>query len=591
MNYNLYLELKKSLFLPTLIIIAYTLIVGLSALHTQSLSAVSLTPSGQTKFVGGGGGEPIGPFPCPAGTIAIGMNGNEVNQATSDNNGFLASYTTRCGTFDIDSKTFAVTTTYTVNSAVANVGTTDTRGTSVTIDCPSGSVVSGFNGFQRAHATFTFEGSPTILVDAIRPRCSQLIYDGKTLSVSPATDVTGLAVIPSAPGATAEPIGNADCPTGSMLSGFMGRTGQLFDRFQLDCAVINQAGLTVTIDSPNPNDYEIQAKDDLGNIAKFTNLLPGLLVPGTYTLTLVNTVTAKTYSDFTCTPTIPTTTSPYTINLANNTSNNCTITPEVIVATPLNILQIDSKSVNATTAVELSTTKPAINGNSKPNSDIVVKDQSGDTICTTKSDSAGLWDCTPTIDLAFDKIYDLTATENLTKVSSIAKVTIKKPVTTSTPLTIAKVESIVPNDFTYSEIASNYPKFSGEAKPNSTIVLKDQNAYTLCTTTTDSTGKWSCTSTKMLTAGNKYEVIATEDGSKLSNIAKIAIVNAPAIMPQPVPPSAPTPVTPQPIVKSTTLASSSTPRTGGNNNYNLLLSISIVGWLLLLIRMKTISSD
>jgi hypothetical protein len=592
MNYNLYSELKKSLFLPTLIIIAYTLVIGLSALHTQSLSAISLTPSGNTKSVGGDGGSPVGPFPCPAGTIAIGMNGNEINQTTSDNNGFLAAYTTRCGTFDIDSKTFAVTTTFTVNSAVASVGTGDTRGTAVTIDCPSGSVVSGFNGYERPHATFTFNGSPTILVDALRPRCSQLIYDGKSLTIGPSTDVAGLALIPSPAGATATPIGNADCPSGSMLSGFMGRTGQLFDKFQLDCAIINQAGLTITIDNPTPNDYEIQVKDDLGNITKFTNLLPGLLVPGTYTITLVNTVTAKTYSNFTCTPTTPTSTSPYTINLANNTNNNCTITPEVIVATPLNILQIDNKTVNATTPVELTTTKPVISGNAKPNADIVVKDQSGTTICTTKSDSAGLWNCTPTTNLLYDKTYDLTATENLTKVSSIAKIIIKKPVVVTTPLTISKVESITPNDLTYSEISTNYPKFSGEAKPNSTVVLKDQYAYTLCTTTTDATGKWNCTSSKMLTAGNKYDVIATEDDTKLSNVAKIVIANAPVILPQPIPPSTsvPTP-TPQPIVKSVALASNPTPRTGGNNNYNLLLSISIVGWLLLLIRMKTISFD
>ena len=80
-----------------------TIIFG-SIILIKSKANFNITPSGFTTSVGGPGGTETGLQSCPAGTVAIGMEGKDVTQvnAIREGYGYLSDYATRCGTYTID---------------------------------------------------------------------------------------------------------------------------------------------------------------------------------------------------------------------------------------------------------------------------------------------------------------------------------------------------------------------------------------------------------------------------------------------------------------------------------------------------------
>jgi hypothetical protein len=331
MNFKNNISLSSYHKILLILMIVSTLILG-SIILLKSKASFTITPSGFTPSVGGNGGSETGLQSCPIGTVAIGMEGKDVTQADAIREGFgyISDYATRCGTYSIDPSAKIVTTSYdSTTPAVSGFIVASRTPLPKYVDCPNGSVLGGYTGFQKFNASHN-----TILVNALKPRCSSLSIDPVTnlLVVGPKTD-SALDYVVTAPAAGSDPIAKADCDADSVVTGFEGRVGELFDLFKLACGNINQASLSVSIIELNYSQYQIIATDSTGDKTIFSHKEPTILTPETYTLQLENKLTGEIKGIFECKTEIVLNPSsnqtPYQIKLTNNSTNYCTVNPVV----------------------------------------------------------------------------------------------------------------------------------------------------------------------------------------------------------------------------------------------------------------------
>jgi hypothetical protein len=316
-----------------ILMIVSTLVLG-SIILLKSKASFTITPSSFTPSVGGNGGSETGLQSCPIGTVAIGMEGKDVTQADAIREGFgyISDYSTRCGTYTIDPSTKTVTTTYdSTTPAVSGFIIASRTPLPKSVDCPNGSVLGGYTGFQKFNASHN-----TTLVNALKPRCSTLTIDPVTnlLVVGPKTD-SGLDYVVTAPAAGSDPIAKADCDANSVVTGFQGRVGELFDLFKLACGNINQTSLSISIIELDYSQYQIIATDSTGAKTIFSHKEPTILTPDTYTLQLENKLTGEIAGKFDCKTEIVvnpnSNLSPYQVKLTNNSTNYCTVNPNVVL--------------------------------------------------------------------------------------------------------------------------------------------------------------------------------------------------------------------------------------------------------------------
>jgi hypothetical protein len=345
-----------------ILMILSSLIFG-SIILLNAKANITFTPSGYTPSVGGPGGTETGLQDCPIGTIAIGMEGKDVTEVAAIREGFgyLSDYATRCGTITIEYSSNTVTTTY--DSTTANVAgfiLASRTPLPKQVDCPNGSVLGGYSGFQKFNASHN-----TILVNSLKPRCSTLTIDPvtKLLIVGPKTD-TGLDYVVNVPAAGSEPIAKADCEGNSVVTGFEGRVGELFDLFKLACGQINITTLTVSIAGTDYADYKINVIDSSGAlIQEGLHKVTTILEPGKYTLSLENTKTGAITNRFVCTDTKVLSTSPYYVELPNNTSNFCIVDPSDLLIPslpPINPVLQEKAPTPAPAPVKLTTVTPTV---------------------------------------------------------------------------------------------------------------------------------------------------------------------------------------------------------------------------------------
>jgi hypothetical protein len=300
----------------------------------SSFAAIQFSPSGSTQFVGNlEGGAPVPPSLCPAGMLAVGMEGSEVNDQNKPTElGYMSTYATRCGEPKIDPATSVVGLAYTVSTPLTNTAQSTSSGPIKSLDCPTNMAMVGYSGFQRANDKYKMADgiTPKKLVDALRPRCAKISFD-KTLNklvTSTATDADAtLSVIPSPAGAGAEAIANADCAANTVVNGFVGRVGNLFDKFELACAKIDATAITIDINNANPSDYQVvlntepKTMDIIG-----LNKSPIIAQPGMYSMALVRKSDGKRFENFDCKSVTAAT--PYMIKLEMDKPLSCTVKPD-----------------------------------------------------------------------------------------------------------------------------------------------------------------------------------------------------------------------------------------------------------------------
>jgi hypothetical protein len=345
-----------------ILMILSSLIFG-SIILLNAKANITFTPSGFTPSVGGPGGTETGLQDCAVGTIAIGMEGKDVTEvgAIREGFGYLSDYATRCGTINIDYSSNTVTTNYDSTTAnVAGLILASRTPLPKQVDCPNGSVLGGYSGYQKFNASHN-----TILVNSLKPRCSTLTIDPitKALIIGPKTDA-GLDYVVNVPALGSQPIAKADCDGNTVVTGFEGRVGELFDLFKLACGTINITTLTVSIAGVDYADYKINITDSSGAlISEALHKVTTILEPGKYNLSLENTKTGAITNRFVCTDTKVLVISPYYVELPNNTSNFCTVdTTDLIVPNtpPINPVLQDKVPIAAPAPVKLTTVTPSV---------------------------------------------------------------------------------------------------------------------------------------------------------------------------------------------------------------------------------------
>jgi hypothetical protein len=322
-----------------ILMVLSTLILG-SIILINSKANFTISPSGFTPTVGGPGGSETGLQSCPLGTIAIGMEGKAVTQtdAVREGFGYLSDYATRCGTYTIDPITKEISTNYdSTTASVSGFIVASRTPIPKALDCPNGSVLGGYTGFQKFNASHN-----TTLVIALKPRCSALTIDLATnlIVIAEKTDY-GPDYVVDAPPAGSDPIAKADCDSNSVVTGFEGRVGELFDLFKLACGTINQASLIVSIAGLNYTDYKVIATDGVTSEKYDLTHKNAAIIPPSdnYTLILENTKTGETYQNFVCDKALVQVLAPYTIKVDNNQSIFCTIEPINSVTNPTTPIQ------------------------------------------------------------------------------------------------------------------------------------------------------------------------------------------------------------------------------------------------------------
>ncbi|MEI6180727.1 MAG: Ig-like domain-containing protein [Chloroflexales bacterium] len=175
-------------------------------------------------------------------------------------------------------------------------------------------------------------------------------------------------------------------------------------------------------------------------------------------------------------------------------------------------------TISSPVAGSRTNTTPSVSGTTDANVTVTVT-EGGTTRCTTTSDDSGNWSCTTSALTGGSHTLSVTAVNTLgTSAASTRSFTVD----TAVPAT-PSVSSPVSNAVT------NYtPTFSGTADVGS-IVTVSEGGTTLCTTTTDANGNWTCTPSTALSGGSHtVDVIATNGFGSTTPTTRSFTVEVPA---------------------------------------------------------------
>jgi hypothetical protein len=140
--------------------------------------------------------------------------------------------------------------------------------------------------------------------------------------------------------------------------------------------------------------------------------------------------------------------------------------------------------------VVLTTNQPVVTGTSEPSAQVEVRNLNG-VLCSTTSDSSGLWSCGVSVLPEGRHSLIAHATDSAGN---------RRAASTTEPIVINAVPLMAPLLISGgSEITSDTtPRLTGAATPG-TIVRIRRGASVICSTTVDSTGSWSCDTTELPT--------------------------------------------------------------------------------------------
>ncbi len=131
-------------------------------------------------------------------------------------------------------------------------------------------------------------------------------------------------------------------------------------------------------------------------------------------------------------------------------------------------------------------TTPTISGTAEPESNVAVSDKDDKELCSDTADTtSGEWACTPTAPLPEGtQTITVTATDPAGNESEATPVEVTVDSDAFTPAISGPSSTSPINDTT--------PTISGSARPGEEVTVKDGDT-TVCTTTADDNGQWSCT--------------------------------------------------------------------------------------------------
>lgn len=168
----------------------------------------------------------------------------------------------------------------------------------------------------------------------------------------------------------------------------------------------------------------------------------------------------------------------------------------------LSVTTVDNRVVAGANPTK--NTMPLVTGNGTPGDSITIKDSNGATICTTTVNQNGTWSCTINKPLAKGMNY-------LSVFSNGPKGNLSVPlIITLGDLIITEVDDkpVTPKNPT----ENTNPPIKGNSTPGDSLTIKDSNGATVCNTTVNQSGTWSCVPQAPLKKGeNSLTVISQSD--------------------------------------------------------------------------------
>ena len=267
--------------------------------------------------------------------------------------------------------------------------------------------------------------------------------------------------------------------------------------------------VTVTVDTTAPAAPAITAPAAGSTVGTATPTLAGTGEPGsTVTVkdgaTTVGTATVTAAGTWTCTPSTALSEGPHSLTAtATDPAGNTSPASAPVNVTVDTAIPVGPPITSPVPGAQVDNPKPPITGTGTPSDTIKIYDNNGTTpICTTTVTAAGTWTCTPTTALA-DGLHSLTATQtSLGGTTGPASNPVVFTVDTAAPAAPA-----ITSPTSGADTNNTKPTFTGTAEPGSTVAVKD-GATTICTTTADAFGNWTCTPTAPLSQGD-HTITAT----------------------------------------------------------------------------------
>ena len=210
--------------------------------------------------------------------------------------------------------------------------------------------------------------------------------------------------------------------------------------------------------------------------------------------TVLCTAIANASGVWSCDPTTPLSEGPHALSVvASDPASNTS--PAAIRAFTVDTVAPTTPAVTAPTPGSvISDTTPTVTGTGEPGATVNVRDgAAGPVICTAVVDASGNWSCTPTTPLT-EGPHTLSVTQVDPSGNVSPATNVPVTIDSSVPLTPTVISPTVA-----SRTNDNTPTISGSAEP-SVMIKVTENGVTLCTTTANASGAWSC-DTSVLTDG------------------------------------------------------------------------------------------
>ncbi|MDP3236610.1 MAG: Ig-like domain-containing protein [Myxococcales bacterium] len=227
-------------------------------------------------------------------------------------------------------------------------------------------------------------------------------------------------------------------------------------------------------------------------------------------MTPVCTAVADTTGRFVCAPTTPLTEGPHTVTATattgDGTSPSSTGVPFTVdsMAPPLPV-------ITSPTVDQVTSSTPTITGTAEAGSTVTVR-VDGQVVCEVVASTQGAWSCPVTQPLAPGAH---TTTARATDAAGNVSMT-----TPARPFTVAGTPTtpVLQQPAAGSSTSNRTPTYSGLADPGSTVTVR-VDGMTVCTTTADAMGRFSCTPTTPLSEGpHSATVTAVTPGGMATSV-------------------------------------------------------------------------
>ncbi len=239
--------------------------------------------------------------------------------------------------------------------------------------------------------------------------------------------------------------------------------------------------------------------------------------------------------------------------LADGAHTNCTITVTDAAGNASNVLNVASFTIDATAPV-IAITAPTLSATTTiTNTTIRVTDAraiSSSAVTVDAATTAGhdAISCTQTSGTQVDCTIAITSSGNLKIAAQDALGNVATPATQAGYVIVATTPSPTPSSDTTAPnapviVASNggnasivtstgvvqtkTPTFQGTAEALATVIVRDNNSNTLCTTTVGSDGTWNCTATSALAVGSQaISIVAMDAAGNVSSATSVTFTRA-----------------------------------------------------------------